>query len=264
MGTDSTPVERADDDLLVALRSIFGAVGVVAGAFLVYFFLGSVVVVLSGAESQAALESRTAVYAVYTATASAGFGLAALGYVALRDEWDLLHVRPVTRRDLAYVVGGLVALAAVNLAATSLVTAVLSLVESVFGTSVEFGTNSVVETGRENPVYFLYMIPVSLLIVGPGEELLFRGVVQGLFRRVAGVVPAVVLASCLFGLVHLPAVSSGSAWPYVFATVALALVLGALYEYTESILVPAVIHGCWNVAIYVNQWLDATGVTLLP
>ena len=262
MGSDSAALAQVDDDRVLLLRSVFGAVGVVAGAFLVSILLGNAVFVLSGVESQAALRARTQLYSVYTALSSAGFVVAALGYLSLRDEWEILHVRHVTVRDGAVVLAGVVVLAVVNSAVTTLVTFVLAALESVFGTAVEFGTHSVIASGRRNPTYFLYLIPVSLLVVGPGEELVFRGVVQGLFRRVIGVTPAIVVASCVFGLGHLAAISSGSAWPYVFVTVVLGVVLGALYEYTENIVVPAAVHGCWNAAIYATQWLDATNTAL--
>jgi membrane protease YdiL (CAAX protease family) len=262
MEPDSPTTGQRDGALV--LQSVLGALAVVAGAFLLSNVVGALTFALTGVESLEALQARAGLYSVFTALASAGFIVAAVGYLAIRDEWELLHVRAVRLRDVAFVAGGVVALALAAAVTNAVVTVLIDVVESLFGVSVEFGTNTVIETGRSNPTYFLYMIPVALLVVGPGEELVFRGVVQGLFRRVVGVAPAVVLASCLFGLGHLSAISSGSAWPYVFVTVALGVVLGAIYEYTENIAVPAAIHGLWNAGIFALQWAAATNALGSP
>jgi membrane protease YdiL (CAAX protease family) len=107
------------------------------------------------------------------------------------------------------------------------------------------------------------MIPVALFFVGPAEELLFRGVVQGLLRRSFGVVPGLLGASALFGVGHYLAISSGSAWTYLLVAGALGLVLGAVYEYTENIVVPAITHGLWNAGLFViNYYIAVAGVEL--
>jgi membrane protease YdiL (CAAX protease family) len=94
---------------------------------------------------------------------------------------------------------------------------------------------------------------VSLAVVGPVEELLFRGVVQGGVRRAFDAVPAVLIASLAFGLIHLPSVSGTPVerWAYVGVVVVLGSVLGALYEWTDNVVVPGLAHGVYNAAIYV-------------
>lgn len=256
MAFDSRSLRDVDVQFLFV--SSLGAVAVIAGAFLVANVVGVALLVLAGVETVEAVQDQPMLYAAFSAATSAGFIVTSLGYLGARDEWELLHVRRPERRDVAFVVAGVVALGVASFGMTTLVSFVLEVLRSLFGVSVEMGQNSVVTTGRRNPRAFLYLIPVALFVVGPGEELLFRGVVQGLFRRVLGVVPAIVLASLCFGLGHYFSISSGNAWTYLLIAGAMGLVLGAIYEYTENIAVPAAIHGVWNAFLFALNWLLIT------
>lgn len=256
MAFDSRPLR--DVDALFLFVSSLGAVGVIAAAFLVANVVGVAMLLLAGVESVEAVQGQPMLYAAFSAATSSGFVFASLGYLALRDEWDLIYVRRPTLRDAGFVVVGFVALGVASYGMTALVSALVDLLHSLFGVGTEMGQNSVVTTGRRNPRAFLYLIPVALFVVGPGEELLFRGVVQGLFRRALGAVPAIVLASACFGLGHYFSVSTGNAWTYLFIAGAMGLVLGALYEYTENIAVPAAVHGVWNAFLFALNWALVT------
>lgn len=244
----------ADADLHDLLQNVLGAVAAIAGGFLLVALLSSMLFGLTGAESLEALQEDPLRYTVVNGVASAGFIVAAVGFLALRDDWEILHVRRTAATDVGVVVGGVVLLGVANFGMTTLISVVIAALESLFGISVEFGQNTVITTGRRNPSMFLYMIPVTLFIVGPGEELLFRGVVQGLLRRVMGVVPAILAASLLFGLGHYFSVSTGNAWTYLLAAAVMGIVLGGIYEYTENIAVPAAIHGIWNAFLFAVNW----------
>lgn len=78
------------------------------------------------------------------------------------------------------------------------------------------------------------------LVAGAGEEALFRGVLQPWAAGVVGPVPALVVVSVLFGLVHLLSI------PYaVFATV-MGLYLGGVQIWTGTVFVPAAIHALYD------------------
>ena len=114
---------------------------------------------------------------------------------------------------------------------------------------VETGRNALADTAMANPEIILYLVPVMIFVVGPSEELLFRGVVQGRLREVFGPVPAILIASAAFAGMHGIALVGGSlAGNLLVLTLLLspALVLGAAYEYTNNIVVPAIIHGIYN------------------
>lgn len=156
------------------------------------------------------------------------------------------------RRDALLLAGGYVALLALQFLSVRLL--------GSFGVST--GTNRVVELGRETPALFLYLIPVSVLLVGPAEELVFRGTVQGLLREAWGPSAAVVVASLVFGAIHYWSVGGGPVerLSYVAVAAVLGAVLGALYELTGNLVVPVAVHGTYNATLFAIQYLSVTGV----
>jgi membrane protease YdiL (CAAX protease family) len=46
---------------------------------------------------------------------------------------------------------------------------------------------------------------------------------------------------------------------YVGVAFVLALVLGVAYEYSDNLVVPALIHGTYNAIQFANAYLSATG-----
>lgn len=171
-----------------------------------------------------------------------GFLSAALGYLALTDQWDLLRYSRPTLRE-----GGVVVVAAAGLLALQY--------GSLFALSrvgLTTGQNQAVVPVGDPVSYYLAMILVSILVVGPVEEVLFRGVVQGGLRRAFAAVPSILVASGLFGVIHLVGVQGTGAerWAYVAIAAGLGCILGSLYERTENLLVPGLAHGVYNAAIY--------------
>ena len=219
-------------------------------------FLGAVVaagIVRSGLLSAGLGADTTAHKVVVSVGQFLGFGLGVAGYLGATDDWTLVtdRVRRPTVRDVGYLVVGMVVL----LVAANVIGRLLA----EFG--IEVAQNSVVLAGRDDPRFFLWMIPVSILLVGPFEELVFRGGLQGSLRRAWGPGPAIVLASAGFGAVHLPALIGGQQGAIVYIVVAatLGLVLGAAYERTENLLVPAGAHGLYNATLFAVQYATATG-----
>jgi len=179
-----------------------------------------------------------------------GFLAVGIGYLALEDHISLVGLGRPSARDLVVIVGGFVLLI---LALTGLETLLAQL-------GIEPAQNSAVTAGEDNPELYLYFIPVVLFFNSPGEELLFRGLIQGRFRQAYGVVPGVVIASAVFGLIHYPALAgSGSELVYVGIAGVAGLVLRAAYEYTENLLVPVGIHAVWNVGTYLLLYAGAVG-----
>lgn len=188
--------------------------------------------------------------AVVTIAQFVGFGLAVGVWMWITRDWTLVDVRSPNRRDLLWFAGGVAALVALYLLA--------SLLFSLLGVST--AQNRVIERGMETPRYLLYMLPITLLFVGPAEELLFRGAVQGTLRRAWGANTAIVLAGLLFGAVHLVGLTgTGSQFAYAGVAAVLGMVLGALYERSGTILVPAAVHGTYNVVQFAFVYLRVIG-----
>ena len=184
-----------------------------------------------------------------------GTGSVAAIYLRASDRsLAYLDVSVPGRRDLGIVVGGVVAIVAANLG--------LGYALQFFG--VESATHAVIRAAESDPGILLVLIPLSYLIVGPGEELLYRNVVQkslyGAFSRRA----AVVVASAIFAGVHIfaysdPASSTAATIATLLVIFVLALVLGTAYERTRNVVVAALIHGSFNAIAFAVTYVELVG-----
>lgn len=249
---DTEYVDAADAE--TRLQAVLHGIGIVLAAFgagIAFSLVGQVGLWQFDAMTTASGELISAGNAIVTALQFVGFIVAVLAYVKWYSDRSLIGLRLPSLRDIGLVVGGFLALIGLS--------AVLSVVISLLG--VEVAQNAAVGQGQENPEYFLYLIPISLLLVGPGEELVFRGVVQGVFKRAYGVVPGILIASLFFGVSHVIALLGqglGGIVTYLAIAGILGIVLGTVYELTDNIVVPAVIHGAWNAIQFFGQWYAAT------
>jgi hypothetical protein len=110
----------------------------------------------------------------------------------------------------------------------------------------------VAEIGFQNPEVLLLLVPASFLLIGPGEELLFRGVVQGRIREAFGPVPGIALASAIFAAIHYFALTGGAGGRLVTIGILFlpSVVFGAAYELTDNLVVPSLIHGAYNATLF--------------
>jgi membrane protease YdiL (CAAX protease family) len=80
-------------------------------------------------------------------------------------------------------------------------------------------------------------------LAGLGEEMLFRGVLQGMFERWLGFGPALAAASVLFGALH--AITPA----YAVLAALMGAYLGWVWHDTENLLVPVLIHALYDGAV---------------
>lgn len=235
------------------LRNLGWAIAAVFGAFALGILLGLVAaraLVSLGFSFEA---DRALFLVVSTIFQFLGFYAAAYWFFQYWGDVDaLVHVRRPQPRDLAWAAGGLAVLLGANFVLSELLVSV----------GLEGAQNEIIEAGREDPILFLYLLPVTVLFVAPAEELLFRGIVQGLFRQAWGVLPGVLLASGFFALAHFLALGAGGGSRLVTIGVifVLGLVLATVYELAESIVVPAAVHAAWNVTVFAWEYAATTGL----
>ncbi|RRJ32011.1 CPBP family intramembrane glutamic endopeptidase [Halocatena pleomorpha] len=178
-----------------------------------------------------------------------GFGLVYLHYT---DQLDLLSIDRPSRSDIGYLLGGIVAILlswrVIGIVFTQLL-------------GIDPAESSFIEQGIQNPTLLLVLAPLSILIVGPGEELLYRGIVQGSIRRVLGPVGGILIASAVFASIHVFGLigSPLETLATLLTVFVLALVLGTVYELSENLLVPALIHGLYNATQFLLAYQQATG-----
>lgn len=126
-------------------------------------------------------------------------------------------------------------------------TVVTIVVVSRYG--IEQPQQQLIRMGQEDPMVFVLLAVLSILIVGPAEELLFRGVVQTRIREYFGVGSGLTLATLLFAVIHLPGYANASIVSALLGVGMLFFVgsiLAITYEYTGNLVVPAIIHGLFN------------------
>lgn len=214
-------------------------VGVLAGGL-----LGFVALAVAGASA-----GGGAVVVAMTAATEVGYAAVALGYLV-----GLAAGVPVSRPTGRQLAGGVLAAAA--LAAVG--QAVLSAIP---GAGIDDVSGAVAGAGLD-PVVFLGLAAVAVVLVGPAEELLFRGAVQGTLRRAFGPRAAIGGASVLFTAVHVPLLGSVppaavlAALGVVFSA---SVVLGYAFERTGSLVVPTAIHGLYDGLLLVGAYLLAAG-----
>lgn len=182
------------------------------------------------------------------------FLLVGIAYLSWQEYGSLVRIGLPTVRDWLVIVGGVVALF------------VVSVVSGVLFEhfDVEPAENVAIERGMEHPELFLALLPIQLFLTAPAEELLFRGIIQGLFRAAYGVIPAILIASTVFGLVHLPALAGGGGQlAVVVVLLTSGVILGVIYEYTGNLTVPILVHAAWNVLVFGTSYLEAIG-TVIP
>lgn len=158
-----------------------------------------------------------------------------------------LNFRRPTLRDLGYVVAAVLLSFAVGVVLSLLVFALPEPPSTVF-TDIEL----------TNPINYLVFIPFALLVNGPVEEVLFRGIIQRLLSERYGHVSAILLASVLFALYHLPAFYAVLLMPNpplvgigvgLVVFTAAGIVFGSVYARTNNLTVPAVAHGVYNALV---------------
>lgn len=166
--------------------------------------------------------------------------------------WDKISLQWPRISDAIWAVGGLILL--------FVVVGVASYAVQQAGLGVS--EHSLLDAAEENPAILLPGIPLSILLVGPVEELLYRGIIHTRLQESFGSVGTLSIATTIFMLVHVPAYYAGSgvesAVPSLVIVFLLGGVLGGLYEVTGNLSVPIVVHGVYNAITFASSYLQVT------
>lgn len=166
----------------------------------------------------------------------------ALGYLFVTRRLGGVRAAVPSVRDLGLVAIGSVLVLAVTLGGMATLEAV----------GLTAPADAMLVVAQSHPWILLAFAALSLVLIGPVEELFFRGAVQGNLRTAFGPIAAIGLTSLLFGAVHVTGfLSAGvSLSPAVMGMLSLnvlsAIVFGALYERSGNLTVPAIVHGLTN------------------
>lgn len=180
----------------------------------------------------------------------AAFGIVAFTYLHLKSLGiDFLRIRWPSLKDILWMVAGLVGLFA------ALITMSIAITLAGLPTPAE---HVIGEIGAETPELLLVLVPLSFLVIGPGEELLFRGVIQTRLVQAYGDYWGIIVTSIIFAVAHLTAFEGGNITISIGVLFVLSLILGAIYEITDNLVVPAVIHGAYNAILFLGLYAQLT------
>lgn len=195
------------------------------------------------------------------------FGLA-LAHLRRRGyDWqgirEYLGVRFPSLKELGIVIVGWLAILAL-----AIVIGIIVQFLPVEGAENE-SANQLAEGASGNSLLIFGVFALMFLVVGPCEEILYRGVIQNRIRERYSKVPAIAAASVIFASVHV--VALGATDPLAVLTsisilTVTALVLGTVYEFTGNLVVPWLLHSVHNSIIFTTVFFgpDAESALLVP
>lgn len=173
---------------------------------------------------------------------------AAMALAYLRYRPVTIPVRVPSLREWGWAVGGFVVIVVVFFAYSAL----YEFVIAVFGGRIgaEPATPLVVRAIEQNlQVTAAFLFVASFLLIGPIEELLFRGVIQGRVRETVDPFAAIVVSGVMFGVAHSGTYFLGSttvlSLEVFLALLGIAItgtIFAALYEWTANLTVPIIAH----------------------
>ncbi|WP_017343789.1 CPBP family intramembrane glutamic endopeptidase [Halorubrum sp. T3] len=255
---DPDPVDDADGP-----ERAGGSPGIAVATALLLGVLGPVIALASGVAifaidaavgglSLTASVVLTLIFGQYVA-----FGGLAVGYLAWRgfDREGIvsyLGVRVPSLKEVGIVLGSWVVILVLIL--------VISTIVQLLGT--ETAANQSAELAMGNPAIIPLFIAASFLVIGPCEEILYRGVVQGRLRESLPAAPSILLSAAIFATIHVMALTGGLSARLTTVSILFvpSLVFGAVYEYTENLVVPALLHGLHNAVIFTVLYVTVTQV----
>lgn len=122
-------------------------------------------------------------------------------------------------------------------------------------------SNAAGETAQQNPEIIPFLIPLVFLLNAPGEELLFRGVIQGLLAERFSAWGAITLATAAFAPLHLIALigSPTAALLTIIIISVPSLVFGSVYELTDNLIAPSLVHALFNSSLFIGMYLSSLG-----
>jgi membrane protease YdiL (CAAX protease family) len=241
--------ETASSGRVVVAMTVLGAVGLLVG-----FLFGMITFGLIGGPLSLSVGNPSGQLLF---TLGTYVGLAAVGGLYLSRHGrslSFVRIRRPTPGDLGVAVATVLALVALAVVLPALIERLgLPLVDHGIADSID-----------ANPTIALVFLPLSVFVVGPAEEFLYRGIIQTRLTAVFDTLSAVGIAALIFAVVHFIAYLDPANVPGTLVTIFLLLlplgaILGLAYEYSGNLLVPALAHGIYNAITFAMTYVDAVG-----
>ncbi len=217
---------------------VIEVIGLTVFALILSLFLGVIFgVFLLALGYDISLDSTSLLLGV-TILGQIAFLILAVFYVRYREVKVPIEIP--SRSDLGYIGGGTVITLLAAVALSQIIHALDLMPESV-----------IEDIAEQDPRFLLALAILSVILVAPAEELFFRGAIQGRLRQNFGPLFSIIIASILFGALHLGNYA-GEILPIIMGAMVVtvaSLILGGLYEKTENLIVPILVHAIYNVIL---------------
>ena len=109
------------------------------------------------------------------------------------------------------------------------------------------------------------LIPISLLLVGPLEELLYRNIIQKYLYSSFSPIGSIFISSIIFSAVHISAYAGDALFqtplPALNALAVifiLSVIIGIVYYQTKNIVTAALLHGIYDSIIFAVFYINTT------
>jgi membrane protease YdiL (CAAX protease family) len=224
-------------------RTIAFTVGLLGIALLAQIIVGAVASV-SYLSLGGAFENP---WAVVVLTIPTQLVILGVGYLFVTRYLGGLRAALPSRTQLGLVAGATVLMLALNAAGNI----------ALSRAGVVTPPDAMLVAASAQPLILLAFAVLSLVLVGPAEEFLFRGAVQGNLRTAFGPAVAIGATAAVFGLIHVSnflavgAPLTVAVWASIGLVVLNGVIYGGLYERTGNLTVPILAHGLFNAVGFV-------------
>ena len=222
----------------------------VVGGIVVSALVTNLAATLVAASAVGSDVSKTIPFTTIVTASELAFLLVGVGYLRFRSSFHL-PVRMPTKRAVPYLAGGLAAgfvVFALQFAITDAV---------VPGIELSPGFTQYSNVGRVAGSGLVAGAVLSLILIGPVEEFLFRGVIQERLLEALDPISAVGIAGVVFALFHFYPVALLSPPPVVLVHMAayytaMGVIFGWVYHRSDTLVAPALVHGLFNAVLFAS------------
>ena len=205
--------------------SVVGAVVVIIVTILLFLFLGSLILLIFGT-AVGLVAGELILLAV------------PLGYLLFKrvDVKSYVGIK-VTPKYVLMGIGSGVALLFIG-------TFVSGILTTIFGQSQVAEQSNALLANLSTSTWGLVAVATSLFLAGVCEEFAFRGFLQNTIARRYSFVPAVIVSSVIFGILHFD-----PQFVYIIFALTEGVVLGVIYHYSKSYVAAAVAHSTMDLIV---------------
>jgi len=187
----------------------------------------------------------TTTFAIGGAAVFGQVGFIIVAYLYINRRNISVPLKIPSKSDISYIGGGTVVALVTALGLSQIILYFDRMPDSV-----------IEEMAESSPMILIILAVLSVVLIAPAEELLFRGAIQGKLREHFRPIPAIAGASILFGSLHL--LNYGGDILSIILTTSIIVVIGgiigALYEKTGNLTVPILVHGIYNFVLLISSY----------